>query len=137
MKPTPDISWKVNITDYLSASISDLVGIVFAVKMIVYPLDRSQIQMSNATTALFDKCEKKIQNFRRFYLDFWWNWDRYSFNKISVKKFQIDRIIIFGTCNFEVYTFSNFSFIILLSKLSSTGFLIFEIDEKLNLYFLI
>ena len=59
MKPTPDISWKVNITDYLSASISDLVGIVFAVKMIVYPLDRSQIQMSNATTALFDKCEKK------------------------------------------------------------------------------
>ena len=50
-------------------------------------------------------------------------------------KFQIDRIIIFGTCNFEVYTFSNFSFIILLSKLSSTGFLIFEIDEKIEFIF--
>ena len=84
MKPTPDISWKVNITDYLSASISDQVGIIFAVKMIVYPLDRSQIQMSNAATALFDKCEKK-HIFKRFYLDFWWNWDRFSFNKISVK----------------------------------------------------
>ena len=52
MKPTPDISWKVNITDYLSASISDLVMIIFAVKMIVYPLDRPQIQMPNAALVM-------------------------------------------------------------------------------------
>ena len=135
MKPTPDISWKVNITDYLSASISDQVGIIFAVKMIVYPLDRSQIQMSNATTALFDKCEKKIEKLTG---DFILIFDEIEIDSRSIKfqwKFQIDRIIIFGTCNFEVYTFSNSSFIILLSKPSFTGFLIFEIDEKIEFIF--
>jgi len=135
MKPTPDISWKVNITDYLSASISDLVMIIFAVKMIVYPLDRSQIQMPNATIALFDKCEKKNPKFQAILS---WFFDEIEIDSRSIKfqwKFQIDRIIIFGTCNFEVYTFSNSSFIILLSKPSSTGFLIFEIDEKIEFIF--
>ena len=85
MKPTPDISWKVNITDYLSASISDLVRIISAVKMIFYPLDMSHFAISGAKNRSLWQMWKISRNFRRFYLDFWSNWDRFSFNKISVK----------------------------------------------------
>ena len=142
MKPTPDISWKVNITDYLSASISDLVRIISAVKMIFYPLPMDHwichiLLCLVLKTALFDKCEKLPEISGDFILIF----DKIEIDSRSIKfqwKFQIDRIIIFGTCNFEVYTFSNSSFIILLSKTSSTGFLIFEIfeiDEKIEFIF--
>ena len=87
-----------------------------------------------AKTAHFDKCEKFPEISGDFILIF----DKIEIDSRSIKfqwKFQIDRIIIFGTCNFEVYTFSNSSFIILLSKPSSTGFLIFEIDEKIEFIF--
>ena len=100
--------------------------------MVVYPSDRSPF--FNRETAFLTNLKQILD----FLGDSIMIFDEMEIDSRSIKfrrKFQIDRIIIFGTCNFEVYTFSNSSFIIFLSKPSPTGFLIFEIDEKIEFIF--